>query len=142
MKELKLTDYRNDVDRLLTYIPWFESKAGSDVSKMYDQSTLSFPVYDTMLMNFINDASKTELMDKNYAYAYSRSFLKTIKDEKSAIETATINDGAVLCGILSKYVLGGRVKGALWTQAVREGIFLAILKKFKELLEIWDGPLA
>jgi len=142
MKEIKLTDYRSDVDRLLTYIPWLEQKAGAKVSSMYEKSTLSFPVYDTMLMNFINDASKTGLMDKNYVYAYSRGFIRTVQDEKNAIEAATIQDGEVLCGILSKYVLGGHVKGYLWTQAVEEGIFLAILKKFKVLLDVWDGPLA
>lgn len=142
MKEVKLTDYRNDVERLLSYIPWLEQKAGESVSKMYDKSTLSFPVYDTMLMNFVNDASKTDLMDKNYVYAYSKKFIRTVEDEKKAIEEATMQDGDILLGILSKYVLGGRVKGVLWTQAVEQGIFLAILKKLKDLLDFWDGPLA
>ena len=59
-----------------------------------------------------------------------------------AIKEAEMKDSQVLCGILSKYVLGGMTKGTLWTEAVKNGVFLAVLKRMKELLEIWDGPLA
>ncbi len=147
MKEIKLADYRQDVERLITYIPWLESKVGAFVSKNYNDnglssSTITFPVYETMLLNFVNEASKTALMDKNYVYAYSGRFIKSVEDEKKAIENAGMADTDLLIGILSKYVLGGMTKGALWTEAVTEGIFLLILKKMKELLEIWDGPLA
>lgn len=147
MKEVNLSEYRADVDRLLTYLPWFESKVGTRVSRLYDgdagqQTSLSFPVYETMLINFVKEASKTALMDKNYVYAYSGYNIRTVEDEKKAIEEATVKDAAVLCGILSKYVLGGMTKGVLWNQAVENGIFLDILKKMKSLLAIWDAPLA
>lgn len=145
MKEFDLMAVKGDVERLLTYVPWLESKVGATVSKMYDDGTLTktiaFPVYDTMLLNFVNDAGKTGLMDKNYIYAYSGYSLRSHADEKRAIENAGVKDGALLCGILSKYVLGGMTKGKLWTEAVENGIFLDVLLKMKKLLEIWDGPL-
>lgn len=147
MKEVNLSEHRADVERLLNYLPWLESKEGSSVSRIYDgdgsqKTSLSFPVYETMLMNFVNEASKTSLMDKNYAYAYSGYSIRTVEDEKEAIEAATVKDAEVLCGILSKYVMGGMTKGVLWNQAVENGVFLAILRKMKKLLDIWDAPLA
>lgn len=147
MKEVNLSEHRADVERLLTYLNWLESKEGQNVSRYYEgeagqKTSLGFPVYETMLLNFVNEASKTSLMDTNYVYAYSGYNIRTVEDEKRAIEEATVTDGVVLCGILSRYVLGGVTKGTLWTQAVEEGIFLAVLRKMKSLLDIWDAPLA
>jgi len=147
MKEVFLGDYKEDVERLLTYIPWLQQKAGSNVSRIYDdnglsQSTIAFPVYETMLLNFVNEASKSKLMDKNYIYAYSDYSIRTVEDEKKAIESADAKTAEVLISILSKYVLGGMTKGSLWATAVQEGIFLEVLLKMKKLLDIWDKPLA
>lgn len=147
MSEIKLTDYRDDVDRLITYIPWLEKKAGEKVSKIYEDngigtSSVSFPVYETMLLNFVNDAQKTGLMDQNYVYVYSHKGIQNSEDEKREIEVAELKDAEVLCGILSRYVLGGMTKGSLWTEAVENGVFLAILLRMKKLLAIWDAPLA
>lgn len=146
MREFKLTEHRDDVEKLVAYLPWLESKSGSDVSRTYEDngiasSSMVFPVYETMLLNFVNDAQKTAFMDPNYPYVFAELFIKTVDDEKQAIERADIKAGAVLCGILSKYVLGGVTKGTLWTQAVKDGIFLAVVKRMKELVEHWDGPL-
>lgn len=147
MKEVNLLDYRADVELLVTYIPWLESKVGQVVSKAYEgdetaKSTFSFPVYDTMLLNFVNDASRTGLMDDNYSYTYSQYFIKNHEDELKAIEGADIKHVDILCGILSKYVKGGMTKGALWTQAVEEGTFLEVVKKLRSLSELWDKPFA
>lgn len=147
MKEVNLLDYRADVELLVTYIPWLESKIGKKVSKAYEgdetaKITLSFPVYDTMLLNFVNDASRTGLMDENYSYTYSQYFIKNHEDEMEAIEKADIKHVDILCGILSKYVKGGMTKGNLWVQAVEEGTFLEVVKKLKSLSELWDKPFA
>lgn len=147
MVDVNLMDFKDDVERLLVYLPWLEQKQGATVSKIYDgndvsKTTVSFPVYDTMLLNFVNEAAKTKLMDKNYVYAYSGYSIKTVEDEKRAIDEATVKDAQVLLGILSKYVMGGMTKGVLWSRAVEEGIFYLVLKKMKALLDIWDAPLA
>ncbi len=147
MKEIKLADYRDDVERLLKYLPWLESHVSTDVSHIYDanglaDSSVVFPVYDSTLLNFVNEASKTGLMDQNYVYVFSQNFIRNLEDEKQAIERATIKDCEVLTGILSKYVLGGMTKGRLWSEAVSSGIWVLVLRKMKKLLEIWDSPLA
>ncbi|MBP5600094.1 MAG: hypothetical protein J6X48_07480 [Lachnospiraceae bacterium] len=109
MKEVKLIDLKDDVERLLTYIPWLEQKKGTKAGSIYksdglEEHSVPFPVYETMLLNFVNDASKTKLMDKNYVYAYSRNFIKTVDDERRVIQNAGIKNGDVLCGIFSKYI--------------------------------------
>lgn len=147
MKEMNLSEYKSDVERLLNYLPWLESKCGANVSRIYDDnnlstSTIAFPVYDSTLLSFVKEAMATDLMDSNYVYAYTGYNIRTVEDEKRAIEEATVKDAALLCGILSKYVLGGNTKGSVWTQAVFEGIFVLVLKRMKKLLEIWDAPLA
>lgn len=131
---------------LLRYLPWLEQKAGQSVSTNYQGEGLSdhsmaFPVYDSTLMNFVKEASKSSLMDRNYLYVYSRNRLKTHEDERKAIAAATWKEWDILRGILSKYVLGGRVKAVLWSEAVTERIFCLVLRKMKEIIEYWDQPI-
>ena len=149
MEEIKGTEeiiktYREDVAKLSQYIPWFETKSGSDVVSSYraDQSTFSFPVYDGTLMSFVKEAQATKLMNRNYRYTYSRNHIKAAKDELSLIRTATIKDFGVLCDILSKYVLGGMTRAQVWREGIENRIFLEVLMKLKELIEFWDKPLA
>ena len=70
--------YRPDVERLIRYIPWLESKAGGDITKFYQENgikdhSISFPVYDSTLMSLVQDAKRTQLMDRNYVYLDRKS---------------------------------------------------------------------
>lgn len=138
--------YRPDVEKLIKYIPWLETKAGTNTSSIYsgngiEEHSMSFPVYDGTLMSLVQDARRTDLMDRNYAYVYSRNRVKTVADEQRLIERATIKDMDTLKGILSKYILGGMVKGKVWTEGVYNGSILKVLLKMKEILEYWDKPM-
>ncbi|MCI6552833.1 MAG: DUF6508 domain-containing protein [Lachnospiraceae bacterium] len=135
--------YRPDVEKLAKYIPWLESKIGILTSSMYkgegiEVNSVSFPVYDATLMSFVREAGQTGLMDRNYAYVYSRNRIRTVEAEQLLIERATIREMDMLRGILSKYVLGGRTKGRLWTEGVSNGSILKVVRKMKEVLEYWD----
>lgn len=139
--------YRSDIELLARYIPWLESKRGQEVSNDYHSensvaTSFSFPVYDGTLLNFVKDVQRTSLTDRNYHYVYSRNHIETIADEYVQIDRATVQDMGILIGILSKYILGGRTKGFLWPEGVRNGVYLAIVSKLKELCEFWDKPLA
>lgn len=147
MAEIILKDHRDEVIKLIEFIPWFEKKVGKKATKTFkgdkeEPLSMQFPVYEATLMKFINMAKETGLMNENYLYVYSHCGIKSIDEERMAIENATLTDGTILSGILSKYVLGGFTKSTVWTTAVKEGIFLDVLKKMKVLLEIWDQPLA
>ncbi len=124
--------YKPDVEKLIRYLPWLEEKSGSNVQETFEGSgikgsSITFPVYDGTLMNFIREVQRTGLVDRNYPYIYSRHRIRTVKD--------------VLKGILSKYVLGGMTKGKMWTEAVYNRIFLNVVRKMKENLEFWDKPM-
>ncbi len=139
--------YREDVEPLFRYISWLDSKKGAKVSSAYKDNDLaahsmSFPVYDGTLLGFVKEVQKTKLLDRNYLYVYARHSLPTPKDELALIDSVTLVNMEILTGILSKYIMGGMTKGWLWSQAVEEGIFLAILLKFKELIDMWDQPVA
>ena len=138
--------YRSDIELLVRYLPWLEAKRGQEVSNEYHSAndterSFAFPVYEGTLLNFVKDVQKTSLTDRNYQYVYSRYHIETIADEYVQIDRATVQDMNVLIGILSKYVLGGRTKGMLWPEGVRNGIYLAIVNKLKELCEFWDKPM-
>lgn len=141
-----VNQYRPDVERLARYLPWLEQKDGQRVSNIYkgegiDEHSVAFPVFDATLLNFVKEASRTGLMDKNYRYVYTRNNIRTPEGERRAIERATIRDFGILKGILSKYVQGGKTKGTLWNTAVEEHIFLLVVRKMKEIIEFWDKPM-
>lgn len=142
-----IAEYRSEVEKYMKYIPWLQQKAGSQVSSLYKGDdiiahSVAFPVYDSTLMSFVKEMSKSKFMDRNYPYVYSKCRIRNVQDEKRVIAGAAIRDMDTLKGILSKYVLGGMTRGTLWSTAVEEGIFLDILLKMKELIEYWDKPLA
>ena len=139
-------EYKADVEKLIRYLPWLEEKSGSSVSETYSGSgigehSIAFPVYDSMLLSFVKEVQRTNLLDRNYRYIYSRNRIATQKDELRAISNSDITRMDILKGILSKYVMGGMTKGRMWTEAVQNRIFLNIVKKMKENLEFWDRPM-
>ncbi len=147
MKEFKLIEAKADVEKLIRYIPWLEQKRGTSVSHNYEngeasKSTMTFPVYDSTLMSFINEARDTMLVYENYPYVYTEKAIRSIEDELKVIEEATVPTAGYVRAIFSRYILKGMTKGVVWQEAVTEGIFVECLYKFKKLLEIWDAPLA
>ncbi len=136
-RELILEEYREDVERLVKYLPWLMEKEAKDVSGYYQgepgQSLIKIPVYDSTLLSFVKQAEQTKFMDKNYPYVYTRYRMKTFEDERRQMEQAKIKDIEIFRGILSKYVLEGKRKASCWTDAVSEKIFTTALTKLQEL---------
>lgn len=144
-RQQQAQDYKKMVMPLLRYLPWLEQKCGQQVSSLYrgpefTEHSMSIPVYDGTLLSFIREAESSELMDRNYCYVYTRNRISTHNDERRIIEAADIQDWDILRGILSNYVLGGRIRSTLWSQAMQENIFLLVLKKMKQIIEYWDKP--
>jgi hypothetical protein len=137
-------EYKEVVMPLFRYLPWFEANSDKQISQIYkgdsSEHSMGFPVYDSTVMNFVKEASKSSLMDRNYRYVYTRHRIENHDQERKLIESATINEWGILCGILSKYVLGGRTKGVPRNEAVNERIFYLILKQMKSIIEFWDQP--
>lgn len=139
-------EYRADVEKLARYLPWLESKKGMSVQQSYSGSgigehSIAFPVYDSTLLSFVKEAQRTKLMDRNYRYVYSRNGIRTVKDELLAVKRSGIREMNVLKAILSRYVMEGMTKGKRWSEAVENGVFLAVVAKMKENLDFWDHPI-
>ncbi len=142
----QVEEYKKALLPLLRYLPWLEKSVGTKVSRTYDGSDMGerimgFPVYDGTLMNFVREAGNSIFMDRNYKYVYTRNRITTHADEKKVIAEATIKEWGVLCGILSYYVLGGRTRSTLWSEAVQEQIFYLVIEKMCEIVEYWDRPI-
>lgn len=139
--------YRTVFEPIFRYIPWLLQKQGQKTSYLYDEnditsSSMTFSVYDGNLLSFVRDMQATGLMNRNYVYVYSRNFIRNTRGELEHIGKAELRNIEDIFGIMAKYILGGMTKGNLWTQAVENGVFLKSLLKIKELLEVYDGPLA
>jgi len=134
--------YREDVNKLAEYLSWLEDKSGKVISQIYSgdnigASSVTFPVYDSMLMSFIKLAESTSLMDRNYRYVYTRNGIKTPEDALKFIDKANILQMDMLGGILSYYVLGGRSRAKLWSEGMDTAIFYHVVLKMKELIDFW-----
>lgn len=133
--------YEEDVVKLLKYLPWLEKVSGSATSSIYSgegiaKTSMAVPVFDSTLLSFVKTAETTEFINRNYVYTYSRYGMKNAKDELNVIEDCTLMDMTVLGDILSKYVVLGRTKGLVWSEGVQNGVYLALVLKLKELMEI------
>ncbi len=133
--------YKDDVARLMRYLSWLQEKSGTITSGIYkgegiEQSSMTVPVYDSTLLSFIKEAKKTDFINRNYVYTYSRYRIKTAADELRVISACALQEITVLGDILSKYVIRGDMKGAVWSEGVQNGVYLALLLKLKELMEI------
>ena len=62
----------------------------------------------------------------------------TVSPPAYMIQKAGWKEWDILRGILSKYVLGGRTKGNLWSEAVSEQIFYLVIRQMQEIIEFWD----
>ena len=142
----KISTYKGDVEILCKYLPWLVQSKGTKVSKNVspsenDEHALKVPVYDSTLLAFIKTAQKTKFMNRNYVYTYSKYKLKTPEDELKLIDKIQIMDIQVLGDILSRYVMKGMQRGAVWTEGVEKGVFLKTVEKMRELIEFWSVPI-
>ena len=138
-----IKQYQPDARRLARYISWLETKRGSDVMDSYKgegvrKTAFTFPVYDATLLSFVKTARETRFVTRNHQYVYSRRRIKDTEQEKMELKNATLRDMELISGIFSRYILGGMTKSVLWAQGVENGIFLEVLYRLREILEIND----
>lgn len=133
--------YKDDALKLMQYYNWIKSKSGQDISSLYtgdniEETSMAVPVYDSTLLAFIKVAKGTEFMNRNYVYTFSRLRLRTPQDEIEAIKDSSLQEIKNIGDILSNYCYKGDVRGATWNEGLKNGVYLAILDRLKELLEI------
>lgn len=122
---------------LISYISYFENdkikfctwEGGEQVDEK--TFTMAYPKYDEGVNQFVQAVYDCDIMMKDYL-PYLESRFGAGSNIKGVIETA---DFEALKAILTYYIRQERFCDGLWEEAVNEGIFLAILRRLKELLE-------
>ena len=136
-RELIIDEYKADVEVLVKYLPWLIKIDGQNLQTYYEgdgkSQILSVPVYDSTLLAFIKDAEKTKFVTKNYPYVYTRCKIKDSDDEIRLIKSAKITDIDIFKAVLSKYILEGKRKGVVWSEATQKGIFTLIVNCLSDL---------
>ncbi|MBE5861178.1 MAG: hypothetical protein E7301_13800 [Butyrivibrio sp.] len=136
-----ISRYKSDVESLVPYIDWLKEHTSQQVAESYSNSELSnsmpFPVYDSMLLNFVKQCQQTGMMNRNYSYVLVRNHLNNYKDELAFIDDADIMNMDDLAGILSKYILEGQTKGTVWAEGVYTGVLYNVVEKMRDLLHFW-----
>lgn len=139
LKEQIIEEYKDDLARLLRYLPFLEKKGGKDVQNYYEgdeeNRVIPVPVYDSTLLSFVKEARNTKFMYRNYPYVYRRWKMPDAKSERIVLESATLRDIDLFRGVISKYVLGGQTRACLWTEAVEERIFVTALSRLRTLMQ-------
>ena len=141
----QMNKHRQEIEPLVKYLPWLEQASPSSASTIYkgdglnSDTSLAFPVYDSTLLSFIKVATNSPLMDRNYPYVYTRRRINSPEDERRLIESADYKEWDVICGILSKYVLGGRTRAVLWSQGVSERIFYLCINRMLQIVTEWNA---
>ena len=133
--------YKDEAVKLMQFYNWVKKNSGQDLGSLYtgddiEKSSMAVPVYDSTLLSFIKTAKGTEFMNRNYIYTYSRLRIKTAQNEIDTIKDCSLQDIKVIGDILSNYCYKGDVRGAVWNEGLKNGVYLALLEKLKELLEI------
>ncbi len=131
--EMIRAEYLKDVELLSKYMNYLEKRAGSSVSSFYegeaDFKVIQIPVYESTMLAFVKDAGKTKFIDKNYRHTYSKYRIKGVEDELRLIKHAHLKDIDLFKAVLSKYILQGRSKGLVWSEGVKNGVFLEWMRR-------------
>lgn len=120
--------------RLLDAITYFESDGneyctwktpGSDNPNEIAQA---YPVYDKRLEHFIRATDESGLMRTDYLDA------ARVIDFDNIVSTIERADFQMLRALLTYFVRQERYCEGLWDKAAREGIFLAMLYRLRQLM--------
>ena len=58
------------------------------------------------------------------------------------LERVGFRDIELIYAIMAKYVLSRMTKGIMWSETVENCTFIKCVLKRKEVLNVWDAPLA
>lgn len=127
-----------EMEKIRNYISYFktihtETACRWEGSRKLESGSFSmpFPVYETQFLNFIDDVSNSDLMDVSYGDTLEEYGLEMNSELAKKIDTA---DFKLVKAILTCYIRQERFCDGLWGRAIKEGIFLALLKRIEALL--------
>lgn len=124
-------------DLLMEFIPYLETVSADEVvhweggeKSTEGYSTMPYPVYDGRLKAFIKTIYELDILDKEYLKTIESSGINTPVELEKALHGL---DYKLTIAFLTYYVRQERFCDGLWARAVKEKIFLRIIKRLLEL---------
>ena len=125
------------IEKIYSYISYFESLDAENAcqwqkgERLKDGScTVGYPVYEDEFLQFIEDVSRSNLMDISYGETIQKYGLEMNDGLAEQIETA---DFPLAKAILTCYVRQERFCEGIWGTAIKNGVFLALLNRLQIL---------
>lgn len=119
------------------FVPFFEAAFDKKVcnwlsgGKISDNFySTSHPVYDSELYDFVRRFERSNLVCFNYVYVIDKYQLDKTELMHDAIEKADLE---LTLAILTGYIRQERFCDGLWEDAIREGIFLKLIRRLDSL---------
>ena len=127
-----------ELERIRKYISYFETVSAETACRweksveLADGSfSMPFPIYEPEFLDFMDDVSASSLMDFAYGNTLEEYGLGMDDELTKRIDTA---DFKLAKAILTCYIRQERFCDGLWGRAIKEGTFLALLKRLEILL--------
>ena len=74
LREQIIEEYREDLEKLLRYLPFLEQKGEKDEQQFYEgdgeHTVIPVPVYDSTLLAFVKEARGTKFMNRKIGRAH------------------------------------------------------------------------
>ena len=128
-----------EMEKIRDYISYFETVHAETACRWEGSRKLKsgafsmpFPVYETQFLNFIDNVSNSDLMDFSYGETLEEYGLEMNNGLTKKIDSA---DFKLVRAILTCYIRQERFCDGLWGRAIKEGTFLALLKRIETLLD-------
>lgn len=138
-KKLNTAMNRKSIEKLTPYISYFENATEESVCKWSESEKLeencyifSYPIYDHTLTEFIDEFHKTNLMSYNYLDVINKRGINDMDEMAGAIYDGDLE---LIRAILTGYVRQERFGDGLWAEAVKDKVFLKILKRLDEIIQ-------
>jgi ADP-ribosylglycohydrolase len=136
--KLYLSLLRGSIEKLIAFIPYFENVNIEDVCRWgggerlgENHFSVSYPVYEQTLEDFIRTAYKSNLLSYNYLETIEQHGLEGTKEMNEAIDQADLE---LALAVLTGYIRQERFCDGLWESAIEDKTFLKLLRRFENLM--------
>lgn len=138
-RELGIALGKAEVEKLCSYIPYFETATKESVCKWgggeklgEKEFKMAYPEYDDTLEEFVQEVYRTNIMVNGDYDEIIHSY--GIDSEKQMIKAIDAANVELIKAIITRHVRKERFCDGAWATAVEDKVFLKILQRLRKLL--------
>jgi ADP-ribosyl-[dinitrogen reductase] hydrolase len=136
--ELSIAMSKAEVEKLCSYIPYFETATKESVCKWVGGEklgekhfTMAHPEYEDTLKEFVQEVYKTSIMVYGDYDEIIHSY--GIDSEEQMIKSIEVADFELVKAIITRFIRKERFCDGAWGSAVEDKVFLKILQRLRKL---------